>query len=357
MRIDSRPDHGLLLRLLRDPRELHGLTPEQFAAAIDTAQAARLLGWLISNVESQRCAIGGPPWLIDRLTTATALVSEYDRAVLWEVNRLSRAFLGSGIRWALLKGAGYLMAGLPPGRGRRVADIDILVPEERVLDAERLLGEHGWEFPEKDAYDDHYYRAWMHESPPMVHRERGSIVDVHHGILPRTSRLHPSPQRLMAAAVDVGHDVRVLSPAHMIVHAAAHLFHDGEIAGAIRDLVDLDGLLRQFATDARFWPSLLEEAPALDLARPTYYAVHNAHRMLGTPVPSTVLQAMQAWAPSAPVAFFMDRLVDNAISGEVGAFGSVSNLALYVRSHWLRMPPLLLFRHLFHKAFLSRAGA
>jgi hypothetical protein len=26
---------------------------------------------------------------------------------------------------------------------------------------------------------------------------------------------------------------------------------------------------------------------------------------------------------------------------------------LYVRSHWLRMPPWLLIRHLLHKAFLS----
>jgi hypothetical protein len=30
-----------------------------------------------------------------------------------------------------------------------------------------------------------------------------------------------------------------------------------------------------------------------------------------------------------------------------------ARLALYVRGNWLRMPPLLLARHLFHKAFLS----
>ncbi|UUZ51356.1 hypothetical protein LP420_18980 [Massilia sp. B-10] len=27
--------------------------------------------------------------------------------------------------------------------------------------------------------------------------------------------------------------------------------------------------------------------------------------------------------------------------------------ALYIRGNWLRMPPLLLARHLFHKAFIS----
>jgi hypothetical protein len=35
------------------------------------------------------------------------------------------------------------------------------------------------------------------------------------------------------------------------------------------------------------------------------------------------------------------------------AFGNVARFALYVRGNWLRMPPLLLARHLFHKAFIS----
>jgi hypothetical protein len=34
-------------------------------------------------------------------------------------------------------------------------------------------------------------------------------------------------------------------------------------------------------------------------------------------------------------------------------FSGLARFALYVRGNWLRMPPLLLARHLFHKAFLS----
>ena len=114
---------------------------------------------------------------------------------------------------------------------------------ERISDgSKQILQENGWEFPEINAYDNRYYREWMHELPPMVHRERRSVVDVHHGILPRTSRLKPSPDRLLQQAETLGDGVRVLAPAHIVLHAAAHLFHDGEIAGAIRDLVDLDQL-------------------------------------------------------------------------------------------------------------------
>jgi hypothetical protein len=34
-------------------------------------------------------------------------------------------------------------------------------------------------------------------------------------------------------------------------------------------------------------------------------------------------------------------------------FSGPARFALYVRGNWLRMPPLLLARHLFHKAFIS----
>jgi hypothetical protein len=36
-----------------------------------------------------------------------------------------------------------------------------------------------------------------------------------------------------------------------------------------------------------------------------------------------------------------------------GALSAPARWLLYVRGNWLRMPPLLLARHLFHKAFIS----
>jgi hypothetical protein len=34
-------------------------------------------------------------------------------------------------------------------------------------------------------------------------------------------------------------------------------------------------------------------------------------------------------------------------------FTPAARIALYLRGNWLRMPPLMLARHLFHKVFLS----
>jgi hypothetical protein len=135
----------------------------------------------------------------------------------------------------------------------------------------------------------------------------------------------------------------------MIVHAAVHLFHDGEISGAVRDLVDLDALLRRFDAEADFWPQLAADATALGVTRPVFYALRYAHRLLGTPVPAHLLAGTSAWAPPAPVRVAMDALVEATLgAGSRGA--GLSAFALYVRSHWLRMPPIMLARHLTRKA-------
>ena len=230
-----------------------------------------------------------PAWLKDRLVSVDALVREYDRAVHWEIDRLHRAFLDSGIPWVLLKGAAYLAAGLPPGNGRRVADIDILVPERDLARSEEILKRHGWDFPKIDPYDDRFYRQWMHESPPMVHTVRGSIVDVHHAILPKTSRLHPSSERLLERSVEVAPAFEC-SARHTWSCTRPHTCFT--TARSRARFVTSSTSMRccaGSASDPGFWPDLVTEARALELTRPAYYAIRNSHRLLDTPVPSHVL--------------------------------------------------------------------
>jgi hypothetical protein len=351
-RIDVAPDYRLLARVLREPAQIDRLSPEEFSRAMDAADAARLLGWLLER-RRERPALPDPPlWLADRLVTAEARAIGYERALRWEINRLQRAFLGTGVTWVLMKGAGYIAAGLPPGVGRRVADIDIMVAERDLPRVEQIVREHGWEIPEMDPYDVRYYREWMHELPAMVHRDRRSVLDVHHGILPKTSRRKPPPERLLERSV-VENGFRVLCPSHMILQGAAHLFHDGEVAGCIRDLVDLDQLLRAFGSVEGFWDDLIVEAQALDLMRPTYYVLRYAQFEFGTPLPDSVAATVAGWGPPAPIRSLMDRLVRSAIAASkrnapIAAFG------LWVRMHWGKMPPTLLMRHLTRKATMRR---
>src|SRR5690606_29818819 len=124
------------------------------------------------------------------------------------------------------------------GVGRFSSDIDILVDRAELQLAEATLMAAGWEPMKIAAYDQRYYRDWMHELPPLRHGERGTVIDVHHTILPLTSRLKPDAARLVAAARPVDGVIHVLDAPDMLLHSAVHLFQDGEIRGYLRDLLD-----------------------------------------------------------------------------------------------------------------------
>jgi hypothetical protein len=255
-----------------------------------------------------------------------------------------------------LKGAAYLLAGLPVAKGRISTDVDILVDEADLGAVEQALLQHGWEHTKADEYDQFYYRIWSHELPPLRHRERHTTIDVHHRILPPTGRHHPDPKKLLAAAVTLGgSQFKILAPADMVLHSAAHAFQDGDLARGLRDLVDLDGLLRHYGAGPGFLQGLVQRAQELDLTRPLYYALRYTHLILQTAVPAEVLQRAGQFAPSWPVGSVMDRLVIHAVNDRVNGWRrtlqAFSQRVLYVRSHWLRMPPLLLTRHLVHQMF------
>jgi hypothetical protein len=292
----------------------------------------------------------------DHLASALPVAAQHERVIRWEVGRIRRALRATGSPIILLKGAAYVMAELPPRLGRLVSDIDILVPKSKLAEVEQALLHAGWEAIKLDPYDQRYYRTWMHELPPLRHRDRLSVVDVHHSILPETARLKPDAAKLIAAARTIAEpELMVLSPPDMVLHGATHLFQDGDLAGGLRDLIDLDDLLRHFgASEAGFWNDLAPRARELDLQRPLFYALRFAKRLLGTPIPDEVEQAARVGQPSAPVLALMDALVRRALLRDLDqpaprAAGGARWL-LYVRSQWLRMPPALLGQHLARKA-------
>jgi hypothetical protein len=170
------------------------------------------------------------------------------------------------------------------------------------------------------------------------------MIDVHHTILPLTARPRPDAEALIADSVALENGLRILSPADMVVHAAAHLFADGDLAGGLRNLWDIDRLLREFAAaDPDFWARLGERAGLHQLAGPVGRALRLAQRLYGTP-----LENRDSPSISPADRLFEARLL--ARNGWGREKGKALRFAFYVRSHWLRMPPLMLARHLWIKA-------
>jgi hypothetical protein len=346
MRTDRGPDR--LLAVLRDPASLAQLDAPAWSLLIRQARHAGLLARLALLVQDADCGAAVPQPAAAHLESAALGAQAQSIEVQRELEELRKALERAGLPLVLLKGAAYLAQGLAASRGRMFTDVDILVPKPQLAEAEGALMRAGWKTTVTSAYDQRYYRRWTHELPPMQHMLRQSVVDVHHTLLPQTARARPNAAKLFERLVDVPGQpgLRTLCPADMVLHSATHLFYNDDLSHALRDLVDLDLLLREFGRDAAFGPALHAHAAELDLQQPLHLALRWTRRVLATPVPPPPGRPERgAWSD-----LWMDALWQRALRGQHPTLRRPSTdlalFALYVRAHWLRMPPWLLLPHL-----------
>jgi hypothetical protein len=349
---------------MRDARPLVGLLADPAAAAeitdwtglIALARAESLVGALAWRLDGLAL-----PAKVEALLAAARRDGESARAqALWEAEMARRALAPLGVPVVLLKGTAYAAAGLEAGRGRSIGDLDILVPRAALADVERALLAAGWEWVKEDAYDDQYYRRWMHELPPLIHRERDRMIDVHHAILPLTARPKPDMAAMIEARVPLADGLFTLSPPDMIVHAVAHLFADGDLAGGLRNLWDIDRLLREFGDrHSDFEAKLLGRAEQHNLLAAVARAVRLAHHIYKTPLRCQAPKSKSLVSGGSEIEQIgyritaADRLHLRRLLARDGwgrARRPLTRLGFYVRSHLLRMPPLMLARHLWTKA-------
>lgn len=327
-----------LAKALTEPAYVLGLDARGWTALLTMARAERLeasLAWRLDGLPV-------PPDAAAILAAARS-ASEVQRVqALWEAEMARRALGAIGLPVVLLKGTAFAAAGLDAARGRQIGDLDILVPRHGLDRVEAALLEAGWEWVKPDPYDDAYYRRHMHELPPLIHRQRDRMIDVHHTILPPTARVTPDADALIEGAIPLGNGLSVLAPEAMVIHAVAHLFADGDLAGGLRNLWDIDRLVREFADAGDFWQRLHACSARHSLTPFLSRALRLSHHLFETPVDPWL-----AWEPRRGDVFYMSRLL--ARNGWGQETRKILRFAFYVRSHWIRMPPLMLARHLFTK--------
>ncbi len=343
----------------RTPQSIVRFSPDAWNQALMTARSERLLARLSYRIEDAGVFGSCPASVRDMLTAARVYPDYLHAQALRELRHLRLAVEPLDVDLILLKGVAYLSGGLPLSRGRPLRDLDVLVRRERIAAVEARLIASGWECQVEASYDQRYYRDWMHEIPALRHPERGLELDVHHTLLPLTGRLHPNPDLLWESAIPLAGipQVYVLSQPDMVLHTSAHLFYDGAIRGGLGDLWDIDELLRLFAPRPDFWDELLARAQRMQLGRPLYYGLTFAHRLMSTPIPGPVLDEARArFAPNPTTERIMRRLIERVLTSGSEDATPVSDWLLFVRSHWLRMPPHILIPHLARK-MIRRIGS
>lgn len=346
-----------LTEFLCHPPVVHDWSAGSWNRFLPLVRGSRLTGRCLAHLEQHELMDAVPPRILDHLRGG-AVQARYVRGqAIREWRQVEPILARAGIQVMPLKGLAYLLQQLPPSHWRGLSDIDILVRHADVTRAQRLLEASGWApSGEFDDYDRHYYAAWMHEVPPMMHPRRSVEVDLHHNLAPPVSRIKIDADALWAEAKEIegrdGERLLTLSPTDLLLHNAVHLFMNDELRGGLRDVVDFRDLYQHFVSaDGAFPDRLVERADVLGCGRPLFYAVHTAKRLAGLRLDDGIERAVARYAPAGPVAAAMFRLIDDLLapSSPVSRRAAVAERLLFIRSHWIRMPPLMLARHLAHK--------
>lgn len=335
-----------LVKALRDPETVLALDGAGWTDLISIARAESLMGSLAHRLQGVDVPKQVKPVLKDAIE-AHELARQQ---ALWEADCARRALVEIDCKVVLMKGTAYVAADLDAGIGRSIGDLDIMVARDKLPMVEEALLDAGWEWVKPDPYDDQYYREHMHELPPLIHRDRDRMIDVHHTTLPLTARPTPDAQAMLDTGVMLENGLYVMAAEDMTLHSIAHMFADGDLAGGLRNLWDIHLLVSELsARDADFFANLIVRAEAFGLVLHAVRALRLAKQLFAT-----------ATDPSMPLGkrtsdnFYVRRLL--ARDGYGRETCKITRQAFYIRSHWLRMPPLMLAKHLWTKWRKGGAG-
>lgn len=350
----------LLASVLSKPDLAAELDTRNWERLVWQSRAAELMGQLHHTLGSTGNLDCAPEEARRHLDAAWTISEKHAVAVRHELRGLQEILQPLGVPVILLKGAAYCAQNNRASVGRIFNDIDILVPKSALPAVEECLTWAGWFATHTNAYDERYYRDWMHEIPPLEHKNRATALDVHHTILPPTSGIRPDPNDFFTAAKPLAGEwsfFKVLSREDMVIHSACHLFF-GEFHKGLRDLLDLHALLTDFGADSQFWGALLDRADHLGLTQPVVDVLQQSCRIYNTPVPASIRGNLQKRTSTRWPRWMRAWLFEHALrpnhSSAAGISTPMGHWMIFARSHWLRMPLPLLIYHISHKLLAEK---
>lgn len=219
------PEISLLLACLR-PSAVGSQPTRGVSGSLDWERFLDLCSWhrvsgLVHEAMSPR---GGPvempEWVSARLERRYERAARRAIRLNHELGRVLSALVDRGIEVVLLKGAALVHTVYADPALRPMGDLDLLVPEDRLDDAERVVLGLGYEF-----FDSPEARALArekHRHYPRLTKEEGRYaVELHRHIVEKGSPLNFDVAELWSSARPVppdGSRLRVLSAEDQLVH-------------------------------------------------------------------------------------------------------------------------------------------
>jgi Uncharacterised nucleotidyltransferase len=343
--------------VMSSPEKILQLDNKQLSCLISQARISRVLASLGFNLQAESLLEKLKPEARRHFESAMLVHQKQMRDLSYDCESIVAALKTVDCKLVIMKGGAYLMTGFSWAQGRLITDIDIIVPQQVLAQAENALNDAGWKTSKLDPYNESYYRKWSHETPALMNLRRGTTLDLHHNILPPTAGPTIDAADLLQNISEVQPNIYTFAPEDMVLHSAAHLFHEGEFHHGLRDLWDLDRMLRHFSREnPGFWPLLIERAQHLELGNSLLHALNHTSSTFNTPVPDEAFDRLltKSQVLRRPLMNFLFRRAfrPNHPQSQLPLTGLALNL-LFIRSHYLRMPMYLLVPHLIKKAWMQ----
>jgi hypothetical protein len=240
------------------------------------------------------------------------------------LHRAAELFARHGLPLIAFKGAS-LAAFLYGDLSRReYGDLDILVPGDRVAEAERLLGSLGYSGPFGDAEFRHAFLAFQQQYA-FVREDIGASIDLHWHFNGTHSPFPLQPEDVWRETADVkigDRRIATLSGANLALLLAGHGTKEAwKKLGWVRDFATL--IHREPTLD---WEGIFRRAQARRCGNAVLLGCTLAEDLLGVPVPpvlgklvqgqpavrrnaDTILAVMRRGEPPAPVRPYLEDLV------------------------------------------------
>ncbi|MEW6990586.1 nucleotidyltransferase family protein [Colwelliaceae bacterium 6441] len=345
----------MLISVLKNHKITEAFTHQEWQLLLSEARAANLIG-RVAYVLLNQNDVEIPKSVALHLQSALIISQKQKQQAIHEIREFSK--LSTQFDITYLKGVAYIIHDLPISHGRIFSDIDLLLPKASLNSFEIKLLIHGWLKTASDDYDDFYYRQWMHELPPFQHSARETVADVHHNILPLTNESCPLTedfqyQKIQNFGVD---EIKTLSFEDMFIHCSVHLFTESEFHNGLRDLSDLDMLIRHFKNlDADFLLKTISRANELKLSHYLWFSLRYTAKVFDSPITTEELSQLTIKEKSQLQKTVNDFCFKNIFTPDHNNHQNwkrtLASFFLYWRGHLLRMPLKLLLPHLSRKTW------
>lgn len=344
----------ILLALFRSPLQGGQYSDRQWEKLLLPLRHTNLMAKLFYLATFSNVFVTYPKFVQKHLTAAKKYADRQALQVRFECKEINKVLGRSVIEPVYLKGAGFTVRESRNNFGRIYSDIDLLIDQDELEEAQILLKRHGWASKVLSDYDEKYYREWAHEIPPLSHVQRGTTIDVHHNIIPLISGRAPDVRVLRDSLVKTDEGLLVLSEEAAFLHSTIHLFTNEDFSHGFRDIVDLYQLAEEFG-DKTFWLKLIGLAEKTGFTLELYYCLACLNKFFDHPFPEFYNELKQQHDSMA------SRFVLWTLVGALkphhpliqNHLDRIKTFFIYIRGHWIKMPFIVLIKHLSIKAFFN----